>query len=85
MMNMIMLLLAMATVLTREPQQLKLAAARCVFFCGSCLVTIFSCQKMAGQSPIIPQLADHWPIIMAWMPVFLYGPMAVWLLDHVKT
>ncbi len=83
MLNMTLVLLAIACVLTREPQQLKTAATRCVLLCGACLGTAFFGQEMAYFPP--PGLAAHWPVLMAWLPVFVFGPLAIWLLDRVRT
>jgi len=82
--NIILLLLAISTVLTREPTRLKAAATKCLALTGLCLVVSFLGQQMAGQPPK-PTLAAQWPAIMAWVPIFVFGPLAVFLLDRVKT
>jgi lipopolysaccharide export LptBFGC system permease protein LptF len=81
--NMILLLLAIAAVLTREPRQLKTAATRCVLLCGACLTVAFLGHELAGHPPA--GLSRHWPALMAWLPIFTFGPLAIWLLDRVKT
>ena len=83
--NMILLLLAMGCVLTREPQLLKTAATKCVILCGLCMASVFVAQNFATQPPAGGSLRDMWPALMAWMPVFIFLPGAVWLLDRVKT
>jgi lipopolysaccharide export system permease protein len=83
--NMVLLLLAIAAVLTRQPQQLKMAAARCLLLCGTCMTVAFVTQELAAQPPLNPQFADKWPALMAWLPIFLFGPLSIWLLDRVKT
>ena len=83
--NMILLLLALSAVATRDPQQLKSAATKCVILCGACLSTAFMAQQMAGNPPLNPALADRWPAIMAWMPIFMFSPTAVIMLARVKT
>jgi hypothetical protein len=30
-------------------------------------------------------LAWEWPAIMAWVPIIIFGPVAVWLLDRIET
>jgi len=82
--NMILLLLAISSVLSREPQQIRTAALKCVMWTGACLTAAFAAQELAGY-PSIPSLADKWPALMAWAPVFLFGPIAVLLLARVKT
>ena len=44
----------------------------------------FLSQQLAG-SPPKPSLAAQWPAIMAWVPIFVFGPLSVFLLDRVKT
>ncbi len=83
--NMILLLLAISAVLTRDPQQLRMAATRCVILCGSCLSLAFMGHEMAGWPPAHAQLASQWPALMAWLPIFIWGPIAIYLLDRVRT
>jgi lipopolysaccharide export system permease protein len=83
--NVILLLLAVGCVLTREPRQMKLAAGKCVVLCGLCMTAVFISQQLAVQAPENTAWADAWPALMAWMPIFIFGPGAVWLLDRVKT
>lgn len=82
--NIILLLLAISAVLTREPAQLKLATTRCVILCGGCLSMVFGAQELTGKLPIA-LAGDQWPALVAWLPIFIFGPVAVWLLDRVKT
>jgi lipopolysaccharide export LptBFGC system permease protein LptF len=83
--NMILLLLAIAAVLTREPQQLKTAATRSIILTGLLMTATFAAQEMAGQAAPSAMLADKWPALMAWLPIFIFGPVSVILLDKVKT
>ena len=83
--NMILLLLAISAVLTREPQQLKTAATRSIFLTGMLMTAAFASQELAGQAPPNPMLASQWPALMAWLPIFIFGPISVILLDKVKT
>jgi lipopolysaccharide export system permease protein len=82
--NVILLLLAIPCVMTREPTRLKAAATKCLLLTGSCLAVSFLAQQMSGQ-PIIPEWAAMWPAIMAWVPILIFGPVAVFLLDRVET
>lgn len=83
--NMILLLLAISAVLTREPQQLKTAATRAIILTGMLMTAAFASQELAGQTAPTPMLADKWPALMAWLPIFIFGPVSVLLLDKVKT
>jgi len=82
--NIILLLLAIPCVLTREPGRLRSAATKCLVLTGVCMATIFLTSMLAGQPPNAAW-ADSWPAVMAWVPIFLFGPLSVWLLDRVET
>ena len=69
--------------MTREPGQVKQGIAACAVLCGACLGTIFLCYQLAGTPPAGEQWADMWPAIMTWMPIFLFFPLAMFLLDRV--
>jgi lipopolysaccharide export system permease protein len=83
--NVILLLLAVPRVVSREPGHIKQGIFQCVVLCGSCLGTIFLCYQFAGTPPPGQQWADRWPAIMAWTPILIYGPLAAWLLDRIRT
>jgi lipopolysaccharide export system permease protein len=82
--NIILLLLAIPCVLTREPGRLKAAAMKCLILSGLCLGTVFLCTMIAGRPPY-PDWSEKWPALMAWVPILIFGPVAVWLLDRVET
>ena len=81
--NLVLLLLAIPTVLTRTPVYLKLAATKCLVLCGLCMGTVFLCYQRAASPP--QAHAAQWPAFMAWVPIFIYGPLAVFLLEQVKS
>ena len=83
--NVILLLLAIPCVLTREPGQLRAAALRTLVLTGLCMGTIFLSQQLAGSIQPGDQLSAYWPAIMAWAPIFIFAPIAVSLLDRVKS
>ena len=83
-MNVILLLLAIPTVLTREPGHLKAAATKCLILTGIGMGSIFIAQQLAANPPDL-RMTAQWPIVMAWIPIFLFAPLAVFLLDRVKT
>ncbi len=82
--NIILLLLAIPCVLTREPGRLRSAAMKCLILTGVCMTTIFLTSMLASQPPG-PIWGGTWPALMAWMPIFIFGPISVWLLDRVQT
>jgi lipopolysaccharide export system permease protein len=83
--NMVLLLLALACLLTRDPSQLKVGIMRCAIVTGLCMGAIFLSQQLASHPHGGPQWADTWPAIMAWMPILIFGPAAVFVLDRVNT
>lgn len=82
--NVILLLLACPTVLAREPGSLKTSVMRCLLLCGPCMGAVFLAFQLAA-SPPSPQWAYLWPALVAWLPIFIFGPISVWLLDTMKT
>jgi lipopolysaccharide export system permease protein len=84
-MNVILLLLAIPCVLTREPGHLKAAATKCLILTGIGMGSIFIAQQIAAAPAPDLRMAAQWPALMAWVPIFLFGPLAVFLLDRVKT
>jgi lipopolysaccharide export system permease protein len=83
-MNVILLLLAIPCVLNREPGKLKAAATKCLILTGIGMGSIFLSQQIAANPPDL-RMAAQWPALMAWVPIFIFGPVAVFLLDRVKT
>lgn len=82
--NVFLLLLAISTVLTREPGRLKSAAFKCLLLSSLCLGSVFVTYQMAATPPT-PQLLNLWPALMAWVPIFIFGPLSVYLMSQVKT
>jgi lipopolysaccharide export LptBFGC system permease protein LptF len=82
--NVILLLLAVATVLTREPGTLKASLMKCLILSSLCMACVFVTYQMAA-SPPSKDLVNFWPALMAWTPIFIFGPVAVHMLDKVKT
>ena len=82
--NIILLLMACPLVLTREPGQMKTAAMRCLISCALCMGTVFITYQLAAHPPQV-DWASQWPALMAWMPIFIFAPVSVYLLDRIKT
>ncbi|MEO6437168.1 MAG: LptF/LptG family permease [Tepidisphaeraceae bacterium] len=83
--NVLLLLLAVPCVMSREPGRVKQGVLLCTVLVGACLSSIFLCYQLAGTPPLGTQWADRWPALMAWAPLIIFGPVAVWLLDRVKS
>lgn len=83
--NVVLVLLTIPCVLTREPRILQKSSLLVFIAVGSCLATVFISQNMAGLPPADPSLAVKWPALMSWLPVFVFGGIAVAMLDRIRT
>ena len=83
-MNLVLVLLAVPCVLTREPGKLKQDLTKLLVMIGLAMGTIFICRQIAGHPPS-PSLATTWPALLAWMPVFIFTPLSIYLLDRLHT
>jgi lipopolysaccharide export system permease protein len=83
-MNLVLVLLAVPCVLTREPGRLKENLTRLMVITGLALGSIFVCRQI-GSHPPPGFFTDTWPALMAWMPVFIFTPLAIYLLDRLHT
>jgi lipopolysaccharide export system permease protein len=83
-MNLVLVLLAVPCVLTREPGKLKQDLTRLMVIVGMAMGTIFICRQIAGHPPA-GVLAASWPALLAWVPVFIYTPLSIYLLDRLHT
>lgn len=82
--NVILLLLAIPAVLTRNPAALKTSALKCMGLTAACMGMVFLAYQLAGQ-PMHAPLNVIWPAIMAWVPIFIFGPVSVYMLEKIKS
>ena len=75
--NVIILLLAAPLVISREPKSVFLQMVKALLVIVGAFALSFACQQLGTQ-----HLA---PLMAAWLPVILFGPAAVLMLDSVKT
>jgi lipopolysaccharide export system permease protein len=82
-MNIIMLLIGIPFLLTREPSRLIVN----MFYCIAVSVIVFAATfvifQMAGTT--LPGGLQLDPLLAAWLPVLLFGPMTVVMLDMIRT
>ncbi len=76
-MNMVMLLLGIPFLLTREPGALVKNMFLCSMVSGACFITTFVMYQLAGSGLS--------PFAGAAAPVILFGPLAVVMLDTLRT
>lgn len=75
--NMILLCLGIPFFLNRERPSVLVAGGKCLLLCGLCYASTF-----ISQSVEISALGAALP---AWLPVLIFGPLAVVMLDGIKT
>ena len=71
--NLIMLLLGVPFILSRE-RKIKASIAICVLMVGVFFAFVYICRFM-----------DLSPTLAAWLPVLLFGPVAIVMVDSIKT
>jgi lipopolysaccharide export LptBFGC system permease protein LptF len=76
-MNIVMLLIGIPFLLTREPNRLIINMFYCVAVIGFIFVTTFVLFQVGGSRIN--------PLWSAWLPVLIFGPFTVVMLDSVKT
>ena len=81
--NVITLLLAIPCLMSRDPTKLKQLILKCLILVGLCTASMFLAYQMAGHPPPGSQWTDRWPAMMAFLPVFIFGPVAVFLLERL--
>jgi hypothetical protein len=78
-------LLGIGCILTREPARLKIDGIKLMVAVGAAMVTAFLCHQLAGHPPSGAAWSYRWPALMAWVPIFIFGPIAILLLDRMHT
>ena len=74
--NMVLLLLGLPFFLDRSPGNILSDAGKCTLVCGLCYVVTFILQSLQpGSMSALP----------AWLPIFIFGTLAVVLVDRIRT
>jgi lipopolysaccharide export system permease protein len=76
-MNLVMLLIGIPFLLTREPNRLVINMFYCTAVSGIVFITTFVIFQMGGT-----QLD---PLLSAWLPVLIFAPLALVMLDFIHT
>ncbi len=76
-MNVILLLIGIPFLLTRIPGRLMINMAYCAVVTGVCFVSTFVIFSMAGS--VMPVLLG------TWLPVLIFAPFSLVMLDNIKT
>ncbi|GMU22485.1 MAG: membrane protein [Phycisphaerae bacterium] len=82
--NMILLLLGISFFLNRLPESVLTQGAKSLAVCSASFLIAFIGHQLMGAigAGALPDWLEPLP---AWLPIFLFGPVAVVLLDNVKT
>ena len=75
--NMLLLLLGVPFFLNREPTRVLVNGAMCLLVTGLCFTVAFLGQHVISL--------PAYPALPAWLPIMVFGPVAVWFLDSVRT
>jgi len=78
--NLVMLLVCLPILVCRDPKSMKSAIMISFAMVGACFVTTFICKMLAPEAHSFYQIG-FW----AWVPVFIFLPLALIELDSMKT
>ena len=80
--NLVMLLVSLPVLVCRDPRSMKSAVMTSFGLTGACMIVSFAC-KMLATEPILSKgpIPEFW----AWLPVFIFVPIAVIQLETMKT
>jgi lipopolysaccharide export system permease protein len=80
-MSIVMLLVSLPILVCRDPKTMKTAIAISFAVTLACLITTFVC-KMFATEPVFGRVR---PEFWAWLPIFIFAPVAFIELDSMKT
>jgi lipopolysaccharide export LptBFGC system permease protein LptF len=83
--NIVLLLMAIPFLLNRDPTALRVRVLVLLGVSAACLGTIFLCHHLAGRPPDGDQWLNLWPALLAWAPIVIFTPVAIFLLDRLHT
>jgi lipopolysaccharide export LptBFGC system permease protein LptF len=80
-MNLVMLLVCLPVLVCRDPKSMKSAITVSFAITAASLVVSFTCRILATEDTFGRIIPDLW----AWLPVFIFAPIAVYEIDSMKT
>ncbi len=78
--NLVMLMVSLPILVCRDPKSMKSAVMISFAITGACFITTFVCKILATEV-----IFDIMPALWAWLPVFIFLPIAFIELDSMKT
>jgi lipopolysaccharide export system permease protein len=82
--NMILLLIGITFFLSRLPEGILHQGAKALGTCAVVFLIAFVGQQFVGSVEAVGT-TPFWQALPAWLPIFLFGPLAVVMLDKIKT
>ncbi len=79
--NLVMLMVSLPILVCRDPKSMKTATAISFGITGACLITNFVCRLFATEVVFDRIMPEFW----AWLPIFIFLPIAFIELDSMKT
>jgi len=79
--NFTMLLISLPLLVCRDPKSMKSAIMLSFLLTGACFLTTFISKMLATEVFFERVIPEFW----AWLPVFIFAPIAIFELDSMKT
>ena len=79
--SLIMLMVSLPILVCRDPKSMKLAIMISFATTSGCFITVFICKMFAVEAIFDRIIPEFW----AWLPVFIFAPIAFIELDSMKT
>jgi lipopolysaccharide export system permease protein len=81
-MNIVMLLISLPLLVCRDPKAMKSAIMTSFSLTGACMILNFICRLVATEEYLFNRvLPEFW----AWLPIFIFLPIAIIEIDSMKT
>ncbi len=80
--NFVMLMISLPVLLCRDPKTMKSAVLVSFGLTGACIITSCTCKMLATEPILSNQIL---PAFWAWLPVFIFMPIAFIEMDGMKT
>ncbi len=76
--GMVLVVLGLSLILRDQTRNIVISAGQCIVLCGLFFATCHGCKMMGDNEYLSPALA-------AWLPVILFGPLAIVQFDAIQT
>jgi lipopolysaccharide export system permease protein len=83
--NVLLVILTIPCVLTREPMQLRTATFKVFALVGACMAMVFLSHHFAGRPPSDPYWIERWAWLVALIPIGLIFAVAIDQFARIKT